>query len=302
MRLLVLGGSGFVSKWLCRHALDRGHEVWSVTRGLREGIPGVHRVVADRNDADGLKKALEKENTAFDAVLDCICFNAAQAEVDLQVLSRFSRRIIVISTDSVYHPHHKTVPQDENGEAYMQDGGYGDLKRQMEQAFEADGGKRMAYTIFRPGHIFGAGSEIGCFPEHSRQPDLLAHMRAEKPLGLVGGGEYLIHPIYVEDLVRVMLDSIENEKTFNQIFCIGGPEIIKNRAYYEIMAAILGVSAKIETIEDEGYLAAHPQYSGHLCQRAYTLEKLAKTGIRLPDTPVYDGLKKHMDALIAQGR
>ncbi len=301
MRLLVLGGSGFVSGWLCRHAIRRGHEVWCVTRGKRELPEGVHGVPADRNDAEQLKQALMKTGQTYDAVLDCICFNACQAEVDMEVLPAFSRRIIVISTDSVYHPDHKAVPQDENGTGYMQDGGYGALKRQMEIAFEKDGGKRLTYTIFRPGHIFGAGSFLGCFPEQSRQPDLLEQMKQGKPMRLVGGGEYLIHPIYVGDLVRVMLDSIENEKTHNQIFCIGGPDVIRNRDYYEMIGELMDVPVKIESIDETGYLEANPQYSGYLCHRAYTMEKLAKAGIRLPDTPIKVGLKKHMDALLVQG-
>ena len=70
----------------------------------------------------------------FDAVLDCICFNAGQAEIDLNVFSAVSKHLIVISTDSVYHPSHKKVPQDENGTGYMEDGGYGALKREMELA------------------------------------------------------------------------------------------------------------------------------------------------------------------------
>lgn len=302
MRILVVGGSGFVSSWLCKTALARGCEVWAITRGARKIPEGVHGLIADRNDEAQLRSVLEKVNMTFDAVLDCICFNANQAEIDLNVFSAISKHIIVISTDSVYHPSHKKVPQDENGTGYMEDGGYGALKREMELAFVQDAGRRMAYTIFRPGHIFGAGSYLGCFPEQSRQPDLLEQIREGKPMRLVGGGEYLIHPIYAEDLVRVMLDCIGNEKTYNQIFCIGGPDVIRNRDYYEAIATIVGVDIQIETIDEDGYLEKYPQYSGHLCHRAYTLEKLAQTGIALPDTRLYNGLKKHIEAIMAEGK
>lgn len=302
MRILVVGGSGFVSGWLTRTALARGYEVWAITRGARTLPEGVHALVADRNDEDQLRQVLEKENTVFDAVLDCICFNAQQAEIDLRVFSDFAKHIIVISTDSVYHPDCKKIMQDESVTGYMQDGGYGDLKRRMEEVFEADGGKRMAYTLFRPGHIYGAGSELGCFPEQSRQKDLLDVIRKGEKIRLVGGGKYLIHPIYAEDLVRVMLDCIGNGKTYNQIFCIGGAEIVENARYYEILGEIVGKPVDIEEIPEEGYLQAHPQYSGHLCHRAYSMKKLAATGIRLPDTKLYDGLKKHAEALIAEGR
>ena len=34
----------------------------------------------------------------------------------------------------------------------------------------------------RPGHIYGPGFKLGCFPEHSRQDGLLSHIREGKPL------------------------------------------------------------------------------------------------------------------------
>ena len=144
----------------------------------------------------------------------------------------FTNRLLVISTDSVYHPAYKRVPQDEIG-VYLHDGGYGSSKRQMEEVFldaAAHSESPFAWTIFRPGHIFGAGSQVGCFPEHSRQPDLIARMKRGEPLRLVGGGKFLIHPIYVDDLCRVLLESIPVSTAFNEIFCIGGPDIVSNAA------------------------------------------------------------------------
>lgn len=302
MRLLIVGGTGFVSGWLARTALMQGHEVWAITRGVRKMTEGVRPIIADRNDGAQLRQALEKENVQFDAVMDCICFNAEQAEIDLSVFSAFSKRIVVISTDSVYHPDYKKIMQDETVHGYMQDGSYGDLKRQMEMVFENDNGKRMDYTILRPGHIFGPGSELGCFPEHTRQKDLLSVIRNGEKIRLVGGGKYLIHPIYVEDLVRVMLDTVANEKTYNQIFCIGGADIVENARYYEILGEIMERPVSIETVDEEGYLDSHPQYSGHLCHRAYCMDKLAATGISLPGTKLYDGLKKQVEALLLEGR
>jgi len=119
-------------------------------------------------------------------------------------------------------------------------------------------------------------------------------MRQDKPLRLVGGGKYLIHPIYVDDLARVMLECISNPAAEDEIFCIGGPDIVTNAEYYRILGRILGHPAVIEEIPEEGYLAAHPECSGHLCQRAYSLEKLARTGIRLPETTLEEGLRRQV--------
>lgn len=169
----------------------------------------------------------------------------------------------------------------------------------MEEVFIREG-QALAWTIFRPGHIFGPGFLLGCYPEQSRQADLLAHMRAGKPLRLVGGGEFLIHPIYVDDLALALLDCIGNEAAYRQIFCIGGCDVVTNAAYYVCIGRIIGCSVQIETIPLTGYLEAHPQYSGHLCHRSYDLTKLRTAGIRMPQTSLEEGLRRQIEWLDAQ--
>ena len=147
-------------------------------------------------------------------------------------------------------------------------------------------------TIFRPGHIYGPGFLLGCFPEHSRQKDLIGHILAGRPVRLVGMGTYIIHPIYVDDLADTMIDCVCNNKTFGEVFCIGGPEAIENRIYYECIAKVLGVRLKVEEVPLDGYLDRHPEYSGHLCHRIYDLGKLRSTGVKMPSTGIYEGLEK----------
>lgn len=248
MKLLILGGSGFVSGRLAQIAIAQGHEVWCVTRGNRPVPEDVHALTCDAHDPAALRAALASAQLQWDAALDCICRDAPSASVDLSVLPAFTNRLLVISTDSVYHPAYKRVPQDETG-VYLHDGGYGSSKRQMEEVFldaAAHSESPFAWTIFRPGHIFGAGSQVGCFPEHSRQPDLIARMKRGEPLRLVGGDKFLIHPIYVDDLCRVLLESIPVSTAFNEIFCIGGPDIVSNAAYYLLLGEILNVPVTIE--------------------------------------------------------
>ena len=291
MKLLILGGSGQLSGRVAALALEQGHEVWTITRGRRPLPVGVHSIVADRGDHDAVRAAVEAVNVRWDACLDCTAQTPADAKLCVEVISRYTERFVVVSTDSVYHPAYKTVPQDESNEHYLTDGGYGATKRLMEEVYLASA---LNYTIFRPGHIFGAGFQAGCFPENSRQPDLLAHMRAGKPLRLVGGGEFIIHPIYVDDLARSILDCIDKSGAYRQIFCIGGAEAVTNAEYFRTLGRILGVEATIEIIPLAGYLEAHPQYSGHLCHRCYDMTKLRNAGICVPATSLEAGLREQV--------
>lgn len=291
MKLLILGGSGQLSGRVAALALEQGHEVWTLTRGVRPLPTGVHALTADREDNASVRAAIEGANTRWDACIDCTGRNPKSAGQCVEFISRYTERFVVVSTDSVYHPAYKTVPQDERNEHYLTDGGYGATKRLMEEVFI---GSDLNYTIFRPGHIFGAGFQLGCYPEHSRQPDLLAHLRAGRPLRLVGGGEFLIHPVYVDDLALAILDCIDKPACFRQIFCIGGADVVTNADYFRLLGKLLSVDVTIETIPLEGYLEAHPQFSGHLCHRSYDMTKLRSAGVRMPCIPLEEGLREQI--------
>lgn len=278
-------------------------EVWILTRGRRKTEGAYHRLTADRNDEAAFERCILDAGVHWDVVFDCICMNEAHARQDIGILGQRTQRLVVISTDSVYASEYKKVLQTEEGifvgdrPARIEIPSYAMDKRRMEKVFESyfaqqrtDGQRGMQITIFRPGHIFGPGFLSGCFPMQSRQADLPETMKKGK-LSLVGGGCYLIHPIYVEDLAGVMLDCVEKERTFQEIFCVGGPEIIENRTYYEILARIMGVETEIEEIPLTGFVESHPEYYGHLCHRAYDLTKLARAGVTLPSTTVEEGLR-----------
>ena len=57
MKLLILGGSGFVSGRLAQIAIAQGHEVWCVTRGNRPIPEGVHALTCDAHDPLALRAA-----------------------------------------------------------------------------------------------------------------------------------------------------------------------------------------------------------------------------------------------------
>lgn len=307
-RALILGGSGGLSGTLAEMAQKYYDEIWVLTRGNRkvEDKKYIH-LRADRNDSEKFQKVFLEAGIAWDAVFDCICMNEAHARQDLEVIGRITNRLVVISTDSVYASEDKKILQNEQGTFVNEIKSdtvipqYARNKRKMEMVFEEYfkkqelEEKKLQITLFRPGHIFGPRFLFGCFPMASRQEKLLETINEEGKIWLVGGGHYLIHPIYAGDLARVMLDCVNNEKTYQEIFCIGGPEIVENRKYYEVLGEILRVPLEIQEIPLTGFLEKYPDYYGNLCHRAYDLTKLRETGIRMPDTTLRNGLENQWE-------
>ena len=304
MNALVIGGSGGLSSVVAKMAMEKYH-VWTLTRGVRELPGGVIPIKADRNDLEKLRSVLDSQNVRWDVVFDCICMNREQAEADLDILPKYTDRLVVVSTDSVYDGRHKRIPETEDGICVDETGDteectYAGNKRHMEEVFIQDMStcsSGLKITIFRPGHIYGPGFYLGCFPEHSRQKELPDMILNKTPIRLVGMGTYIIHPIYVDDLAETMIDCAENEKTFQQIFCIGGPEAVENRRYYEVIAECLGVDLTIEEVPLSGYLEKHPEYSGHLCHRVYDLSKLKATGVKMPSVNLEKGIRRSLNAM-----
>jgi nucleoside-diphosphate-sugar epimerase len=156
----------------------------------------------------------------------------------------------------------------------------------------------MPWTIVRPCHIYGPGSQFGCLPLHGRDPRLIRRLQAGEPIRLVGGGHFLQQPILARDLAALILSMTGNSRTYGQVFCAAGPEIIESRAYYRGIAAILGVDLRLEEVPVAEHLAAHPDAAPFLCHRIYDLTKLRARGVQVPRTPLDVGLREHVASLL----
>ena len=73
-KILIVGGSGFLSGTMVRRALLEGHEVHAITRGQRPMPAGVNAIVADRKDPAEFAEKVRTLNIKWDLVVDCIGF------------------------------------------------------------------------------------------------------------------------------------------------------------------------------------------------------------------------------------
>jgi len=88
------------------------------------------------------------------------------------------------------------------------------IKGQVEEIVRNSG---LAYTIIRPGVVFG---EEDAFVNH------IAMMLSTNPFLFLmpGYGEVVLHPIYIDDLVRALMTALERVEAVDRTFEIGGPE------------------------------------------------------------------------------
>ena len=101
MRLLILGGTGFVGRHVAVAALARGHDVTLFNRGrTAPGLfgAGVEELRGDREagNVDALR------GRAFDAVVDATAYEPHQVDAVLDALGRHDGAYALVSSVSVY--------------------------------------------------------------------------------------------------------------------------------------------------------------------------------------------------------
>lgn len=207
MRILILGGTGFIGPHQVRYALARGHQVTLFNRGRqKETWPApVEELIGDRNTGD-LKALGGRE---WDAVIDnptTLPFWVRDAGTALRGKTQ---QYIFISTISVYAsddtpgsdetaplaPYKGKDPLAVTAEALRADIGglYGPLKAASEAEARRQFGE--AVTIIRPGLIVGPGDETDRFTywpvRLARGSEVMAPANGTKTWPIPRGGDVL---------------------------------------------------------------------------------------------------------------
>jgi 2'-hydroxyisoflavone reductase len=158
LRLLILGGTGFLGPHTVRAALARGHEMTLFNRGKTNPhlFPELEKLKGDRKDN---LKALE--NRKWDAVIDTSGYVPRLVKMSADLLAGGVKQYIFISSISVFNDFTKVGIDESDPVGTMEDETveeitgetYGPLKALCEQAAEKALPKRVANI--RPGLIVG---------------------------------------------------------------------------------------------------------------------------------------------------
>ncbi|MHC4415663.1 MAG: NAD-dependent epimerase/dehydratase family protein [Planctomycetota bacterium] len=218
LRILVLGGTGFIGPYVVRRALDRGHTVTLFNRGRTNThlFPEVEKLVGDR---DGRIEALRDRE--WDAVIDNTGYVPRHVRDSARLLEGAIGRYLFTSTRQVYADF--TAPdKDENAPlAVLEDPEsenvrehYGPLKVLCEKEVRAAFGSRA--TIVRSTAVAGPGDRSDRFTywpvRIDRGGEVLAPGRRTDPLQFID----------VRDLTQWMIRLIEEDVT--GVFNAAGPE------------------------------------------------------------------------------
>ena len=223
LKLLILGGSGFIGPHMVRQALDRGHEVSIFNRGKTNPhlFPDIEKLVGDRGgDLEALK------GRQWDVVIDNSGYIPRHVRNSAQLLKDSAEHYLFTSTGGVYAAVYdgnwpegytdEDAPLSVLPEPESEDIGeyYGQLKVVCEQEVQQAFPER--YTITRPGLIVGPGDSTDRFTYYPARVSQGGEMMA------FGTPKDPVQYIDARDLAKFCLLCVENRQVdiYNSI----GPE------------------------------------------------------------------------------
>ncbi|ACU73617.1 NAD-dependent epimerase/dehydratase [Catenulispora acidiphila DSM 44928] len=248
MRILMLGGTGFVGRAVVEDALARGHDVTIFSRG-RSGaglFPQVARLVGDRDGDDYAALA----TGAWDAVVDSSAYVPRHVNNAMDALGDRVGRYVFVSSHAVYPrrgvaagstedtPRRAPVRDTEE----LLEETYGPLKVACEDDIQARFGERA--SIVRLGKVAGP---------HDPQNGLTYYVRraaAGGRLALPGRPEQPVQLIDSRDAARLMVRLIEDDRggAFN---AVGPGTPITLADTIHICARVAGTEVEIVPVPEQ---------------------------------------------------
>lgn len=226
--IFLTGATGFVGRALTARLLERGVRVRALARP-RKRRPLWHHPNLSWIEGDLL--APDSFRAGLDGATGVIHLVGILAEGRFRTYDRVHRQ----GTETML-----TLARAAGVRRYLQmsalgarpdaPSGYHRSKWAAEQAVHASG---LAYTIFRPSLIYGAGDRL---------TTVFARVIDWSPVvPLIGPGRRPQQPIWVEDVVRYFLTALEQPQTVGRVYELGGPEQLGLR---HLIERLLRVKAK----------------------------------------------------------
>ncbi|WP_435156145.1 complex I NDUFA9 subunit family protein [Haladaptatus sp. DFWS20] len=212
MRVLIVGGTGFVGTALTKEFNARAHDVTVLARSPDEAdLPAsVETVSGDVTDYDSIEGAFADQDAVVNLVALSPLFQpsgASHEEIHLGGTENVVRACEEHGVPKLVQM--SALGADPDGStAYI---------RAKGKAEEVVRDSSLDWVLVRPSVVFGDGGEFVSFTKVLTTPYVT---------GLPGGGKTRFQPIWVGDLAPILADCVEDDAHIGQAVELGGPEVL----------------------------------------------------------------------------
>jgi nucleoside-diphosphate-sugar epimerase len=279
MKVLAIGGTGFIGRFALRDLVEMGHEVAVFHRGASPGIAGARSISGDRHDLG--RRAAQLRRARPDVVIDFLISNEAQA---VELPWNFpAARIVMLSSCDVYRAAgilHGTEPGEPDNAVLTEDSPvrtklhpYPPAVVQtiravypwLEEDYDKIPAERVVLaaggTVLRLPMIYGPGDPLHrFFPVLKRVDDGRAVMLLDESTAQWRGIRG-----YVEDVAWAIALAATDARAAGCVYNIGDPENFTELDWRRQIAEAAGWSGRFAVVSDER-APAHLKARGNLKQ------------------------------------
>lgn len=274
-KVLVTGGTVFVSRYIAEYYVAKGYEVYVLNRNSKKQSKGVTLIEADRHN---LGERLR--DYYFDVIIDT-AYNSNDVEMLLDALGEY-KEYILISSSAVY-PEYATQPFKEDTLLAVNKywGKYGTDKIEAENTLLK---RNPNAYIMRPPYLYGAMNNV------YREAFVFDCALADRKFYLPKDGEMQLQFFHIHDLCR-FIDVVLKNKPKQHIFNVGNKDTVSIREWVELCYRVVGTQVQFisvnEDIEQRNYFSFY-NYEYYLdVSKQYELMQDVK--------PLNEGLKEALD-------
>lgn len=242
--ICILGGSGFVGRYIAGRLANSGRKVRILTRQCNNHrdllvLPNLELIEADILD----KNQLETHIKGMDAVINLVgILNEKQhngdgfRKVHVDLPKSILSACLKLEVPRIIHMSALNADANSGTSFYLRTKGEG------ENALHTYSGKRLAVTSFRPSVIFGPGDSF-----INRFAGLLKSIPYLFPLACA---EARFAPVYVGDVADRFIKAIDDKTTYGKRYDLCGPNEYSLKQLVEYTARTLGLRRRIIGLPD----------------------------------------------------
>lgn len=272
-KILVTGGTVFVSKFVAEYFRNAGNQVYVLNRNHHEQLNGVTVIEGDRNHLGDQLRGKE-----FDVILDITAYTSDDV-VNFLSSGVIFKEYILLSSSAVY-PENKIQPFTEETTLAPNKywGAYGTNKIEAEKALLS---KVPEAYILRPPYLYGKYNNV------YREAFVFECALNDRKFYLPKDGEMKLQFFDVEDLCKLM-EKILEEKPKQKIYNVGNEKAVTIKEWVALCYEAAGKNAEFinihKDIEQRNYFSFY--------NYEYMLD-VTKQKMLLPNTKsLKEGLKE----------
>ncbi len=218
LKIVVTGASGFVAKNLRKYLSEQNIELMSISRNNFKNFKREIKIISKNYEEKNILKKIQDS----DALIHLIGVGKQSVNANYDLINTdLTKHVVNLSKKARVK---KIVFLSGLGVSSNTSLSYFISKYNAEKQIINSG---LHYTIFRPSYIVG-------------KDDLLTKYLKKQiktgEIGIPGSGTYSIQPIYINDVVKIIFQSIVQPTFRNKIFDLVGPDYVTFKKYVKLFS------------------------------------------------------------------